>query len=95
MRFELFSSAFCGPCHHARAVLDEATRLIPGSRLVEHDVVCEAALAERCDIRSTPTVIVRDAAGRQAFRASGVPTLAQALAAAARAVDAASGGPSS
>jgi protein-disulfide isomerase len=86
VRFELFTSAFCGPCHHTRAVVAEATRLIPGATMVEHDVAHETDLAESLDIRSTPTVIVRDAQGAEAFRAGGVPNVAQVLVAAERAL---------
>jgi protein-disulfide isomerase len=86
VRFELFTSAFCGPCHHTRAVVTEATRLIPGATMVEHDVAHETDLAESLDIRSTPTVIVRDAQGAEAFRAGGVPNVAQVLVAAERAL---------
>jgi hypothetical protein len=86
VQFELFTSAFCGPCHHARAVITEAARLIPGATMVEHDVAHETDLAESLDIRSTPTVIVRDADGTETFRAGGVPNVAQALVAAERAL---------
>lgn len=86
VQFELFTSAFCGPCHHARAVVAEALRLIPGSTMVEHDVAHETDLAESLDIRSTPTVIVRAADGVEVFRAAGVPSVAQVLVAADRAL---------
>ena len=84
VQFELFTSAFCGPCHHARAVVTEAVRLVPGATMVERDVVDETELAESLDIRSTPTVVVRGAGGTEAFRAAGVPTVAQVLVAADR-----------
>ncbi|MCP2264576.1 thioredoxin family protein [Promicromonospora thailandica] len=88
VQFEIFTSAFCGPCHHARAAVTEAVRLIPGATMVEHDVVHEAHLAESLDIRSTPTVLVRGADGAEVFRAAGAPTVPQVLAAAGRALDA-------
>jgi thioredoxin 1 len=86
VQFELFTSAFCGPCHHTRAVVTEAVRLIPGATMVEHDVAHETDLAESLDIRSTPTVLVRSADGVEAFRAGGIPSVAQVLVAAERAL---------
>jgi thioredoxin 1 len=86
VQFELFTSAFCGPCHHTRAVVAEAVRLIPGATMVEHDVAHETDLAESLDIRTTPTVVVRGTDGVEAFRAGGAPNLAQVLVAAERAL---------
>lgn len=86
VRFELFSSAFCGSCHSTRAVLARAAELVPGAVVEEHDVAFEPDYSEAHDISSTPTVIVRTSDGRQVFRAEGVPTIQQALAAAALAL---------
>ena len=86
MQFTLFTSAFCGPCMATRAVLAEASRLIPGAAVVEKDVARYEEEAEAAGIRTTPTVIVTDAAGAEVFRAEGVPTLNQVLVAAAKAV---------
>ncbi len=69
-----------------RAVVAEAGRLIPGAQVVEKDVVRDEAEAAAAGIRSTPTVVVTDASGAEVFRAEGVPTLNQVLAAAAKAV---------
>ena len=44
--------------------------------------------AERVDITSTPTVIVRDSHGKQTFRGEGVPNINQVLAATVAALDA-------
>ncbi|WP_249028160.1 hypothetical protein [Rathayibacter tritici] len=44
--------------------------------------------AEAADIRSTPTVVVRDSTGDIVFRAEGAPSLPQALAALALALPA-------
>nr|WP_218885442.1 thioredoxin family protein [Kineococcus aurantiacus] len=78
---ELYTSAFCAPCRTARRVVQEAARLVPAARVRETDVAddVERAAAER--ITSTPTVIVRDDAGREVFRAAGAPRLPQVLAA--------------
>jgi len=86
VRFELFSSAFCGACHSARAALARAAELVPGAVVEEHDVAFEPDYSEAHAIEATPTVIVRAADGRQVFRAEGVPTIHQALAAAALAL---------
>ncbi|WP_432502294.1 thioredoxin family protein [Kineococcus arenarius] len=85
MDVELFSSAFCGPCRSARAVLTEAVRLVPRARLTEVDVVEDPARGEAAGVTSTPTVLVRADDGTEVFRSTGTPTLAQALAALARA----------
>ena len=69
-----------------RAVLAEVERLVPLASVRELDVVRDVAEAEAAGIRITPTVIIRDATGAEVFRATGVPTLAQVLVAAAKAV---------
>lgn len=86
MIVELYTSAFCAPCHAARATLAEAARLVPAAELIEYDVASSAERAERLGIRSTPTVIVRGADGEPVFRAEGAPSLAQALGAFATAL---------
>ncbi|WP_167050716.1 thioredoxin family protein [Salinibacterium sp. ZJ77] len=86
VRFELFTSAFCGSCHSARIVLGHAASVIPGAVVEEHDVAFDADYAEQHDITSTPTVIVRDAEGKQVFRAEGAPSMEQVLGAAALAI---------
>jgi protein-disulfide isomerase len=82
----LYTSAFCEPCMQTRAVLAEAARLAPRIAVTELDVARNLERAERDGIRSTPTVIVASPDGAEVFRAEGVPTLAQVLAAAARAL---------
>jgi protein-disulfide isomerase len=83
---DLYTSAFCEPCHLTRAVLADAARLVPAARIVERDVVTFESQAELDGIEVTPTVIVRDAEGTEVFRAQGVPTLPQVLTALAKAV---------
>lgn len=83
---ELYTSAFCAPCASARATLAEVARLVPAVRVTERDVTRFEREAEELGIRSTPTVVIRDAAGGVAFRAAGAPRLDQALAAVARRV---------
>ena len=69
-----------------RAVLDQASKLVPALTIAELDAVRNEDEAERAGIRSTPTVIVLDKDDTEVFRAEGVPTLNQVLAALARAV---------
>lgn len=84
MQLVLFTSAFCEPCMQTRAVLAEVGRLLPQATITELDVVRNEREAEVAGIRSTPTVIVRNAAGDDVFRAEGVPTVQQVLVAAAK-----------
>lgn len=83
---DLYTSAFCEPCHLTRAVLADAARLVPSAQIVERDVVAFEAQAEVDGIRVTPTVIVRDTDGLEVFRAEGVPTVPQVLTAFAKAL---------
>ncbi len=83
---DLYTSAFCEPCHLTRAVIADAARLVPAAQITERDVVGFGAQAERDGIRVTPTVIVRSADGAEVFRAEGVPSLPQVLAAFAQAL---------
>jgi thiol-disulfide isomerase/thioredoxin len=86
MQFTLFSAAFCEPCAQTRAVLAEAHRLLPNATVVELDVAAHGDEAEASQIRNTPTVIVSKEDGTEVFRATGVPSLAQVLVAAAKAL---------
>jgi thiol-disulfide isomerase/thioredoxin len=81
-----FSSAFCEPCIHTRAVLREVSALVPAARIAELDVVRDSGEAERAGIRTTPTVVVLSKDGSEVFRAEGVPTVNQVLVALAKAV---------
>ena len=86
MELQLFTSAFCEPCAQTRGVLAEAGRLVPGARVTEFDVVRFEERARAAGIRATPTVLVLNDAGDEVFRAVGVPTIAQVLVAAAKAI---------
>lgn len=88
MELTLVSSSFCGACARTRSVLHEATRYLPDARITEIDVAVDPDAAESLDIRFTPTVIVRDSAGEEVFRAEGVPTVPQVLSAAVKALPA-------
>jgi protein-disulfide isomerase len=86
VELQLYTSAFCEPCMQTRGVLAEAGRLVPDARVTEFDVVRFEERARAAGIRSTPTVVVLDGDGEEVFRAGGVPSLAQVLVAAAKAV---------
>ena len=86
MQLVLYTSAFCAPCAQARSVLADAERLVPQATVIERDVARENVLAADDGIRMTPTVVVLDDSGAEVFRAAGVPTLNQVLAAAAKAL---------
>jgi len=89
MELVLFTSAFCGACAAARAAVTDAVRLIPDATLAEVDVALAPERAHALDIRSTPTVLIRDDDGTVVFRAEGAPTVSQVLVAAARTLPAA------
>jgi thioredoxin 1 len=84
VRLELYTSAFCDPCHRAREVVAEAQRLVPDLIVEERDVALHAETAERLVITSTPTTIIFRADGTEAVRATGVPTLSRLLTALAQ-----------
>ncbi|MET4051346.1 thioredoxin 1 [Frigoribacterium sp. PvP054] len=86
MKLELYTSAFCGPCHAARAVVAEARALVPSLVVDEADVAARPEQAERRDVRSTPTLVVTRDDGEVVFRSPGVPTLDRLLGALALAV---------
>jgi thioredoxin 1 len=79
VQVDLFTSAFCAPCHAARRVLDDAAAIVPAMRVSEIDVAADPELTEKLGIRSTPTVLIRDDAGAEVFRAAGVPRPDQLL----------------
>jgi predicted DsbA family dithiol-disulfide isomerase len=86
MELTLVTSAFCGACARTRSVLKDAVRFLPDATITEIDVARDPDRAEELDIRSTPTVIISDAAGAVVFRSEGVPTVPQVLTAAVRAL---------
>ena len=76
-----FSSAFCAPCRAVRRVSGEVAALLPGVRHVEVDAESHLAAVRALGIWRTPTLLVLDADGRVAKRATGVPGKAQLIAA--------------
>jgi thioredoxin 1 len=83
MKLELYTSAFCGACHAARAAVDEATRLVPVLEAVDLDVATHEDRAEARDIVATPTIVLTDDEGVELFRAAGAPNVPQLLTAVA------------
>nr|WP_220476111.1 glutaredoxin domain-containing protein [Microcella alkalica] len=84
---ELYTSAFCDPCHRAREVVAEAQRLVPALVVDERDVAAHAERAEELGITTTPTTIIRRTDGTEVVRAAGAPTLARLLTALAQAAE--------
>ena len=82
----LATSAFCGACAKTRANVAEALPFLSNATFRELDVARNPDEAEALDIRFTPTLIVRDSGGTEVFRATGVPTVPQVLAAAVQAL---------
>ena len=87
MRIELYTSAFCTPCHRTREVVAEAQALVPTLRVDELDVAAHQERAAELGITSTPTTIIYGPDDREVLRASGVPTLNRLLTALAQALD--------
>ncbi|MDO9590003.1 MAG: thioredoxin family protein [Microcella sp.] len=87
MRLDLYTSAFCDPCHRAREVIAEAQRLVPALEVTERDVAAHQALAADLGLTGTPTTIIYAADGSELLRASGVPTLPRLLTALAQTLD--------
>ena len=74
-----FSSAFCAPCRATRRVLSGVAADVDGVRHVEVDAESHLHLVRRLGVLKTPTTLVLDADGREAFRAAGQPTRAAVL----------------
>lgn len=75
-----FSTAFCAPCRAVRRVSGEVADMIPGVRHVEVDAESHLEAVRTLGIWRTPTLLVLDAEGRVAKRATGVPAKAQLIA---------------
>lgn len=74
-----FSSAFCQPCRTTRLTLAQVCEMVPGVRHIDVDAEANLGLVRTFDIRRTPTVLIADAGGRIAYRASGAPRKDQVL----------------
>jgi thiol-disulfide isomerase/thioredoxin len=76
-----FSSAFCAPCRAVRRLCADVARLLPGVRHVEVDAESHLDAVRALNVWRTPTLLVLDAGGRIAKRATGVPSRPQLIAA--------------
>lgn len=73
------STTFCAPCRHARVVLTDLTGRTPGLTYADLDLTDHPDLPGRLRVRSTPTVLALDPAGRELLRVTGVPRPAALL----------------
>jgi thiol-disulfide isomerase/thioredoxin len=76
-----FSSAFCAPCRAVRRISSEVADLLPGVQHVEVDAESHLTEVRELGIWRTPTLLLLDADGRVAKRATGVPSKPQLIAA--------------
>jgi thiol-disulfide isomerase/thioredoxin len=75
-----FSSAFCAPCRAVRRLSGEVADLLPGVRHVEVDAESHLDAVRALGIWRTPTLLVLDADGKVAKRATGIPSKAHLIA---------------
>jgi thiol-disulfide isomerase/thioredoxin len=71
-----FSADWCGPCAAVRRVVDQVCGELPEVAHVEIDLDANPAAAKQLSVLSLPTTFIFDADGRQRYRASGVPKVA-------------------
>lgn len=76
-----FSSAFCRPCVATRHVLNQVAGMVEGVVQVDVDAESHPELVSALGVRSTPTVLVLDHAGREVRRAVGQPRKLDVIAA--------------
>jgi thiol-disulfide isomerase/thioredoxin len=74
-----FSSAFCSPCRATKALLTDIAAKSAGVKHVEIDAESQLSLVRKLHIRSTPTTLILDSAGREVGRAVGAPKREQVL----------------
>ncbi|MEE6176879.1 thioredoxin family protein [Mycobacterium sp. 050134] len=71
-----FSAVWCGPCAAVRRVVDQVCADLPGVSHVEIDIDANPAAAKQLSVLSLPTTFIFDTEGRQRYRSSGVPKVA-------------------
>jgi thiol-disulfide isomerase/thioredoxin len=71
-----FSADWCGPCAGVRRVVDDVCAELPGVAHVEIDMDANPTAARQLSVMSLPTTFIFDADGRQRYRSSGVPKVA-------------------
>ncbi len=69
-----FSAPWCGPCAQLRRVVDRVCADLGDVAHIEIDIDANPTVAQRFSVLSLPTTVIFDAAGRQRYRATGVPT---------------------
>jgi thioredoxin-like negative regulator of GroEL len=74
-----FSSAFCGPCRATRLLIEDVTANMSEVAHVEIDAEANLELVRQLDIRSTPTTLFINGAGREIGRAVGAPKRDQVI----------------
>ncbi|RZU33344.1 thioredoxin family protein [Blastococcus saxobsidens] len=72
-----FSTAFCGPCRATKARLDRLRATRPGLATVHVDAESHLEEVRELDVRSTPTLLFLDRAGRVVHRGTGAPGFAE------------------
>ena len=72
-----FSTSTCAGCGPARRVLGAVAATVPGVVHREIDAEQRLDLTRRLAVRSTPTILVLDGAGRVGARLTGAPSPAQ------------------
>ncbi len=76
-----FSAPWCGPCAAVRRVVEAVCAELGGVAHTEIDIDADPAAARALSVLSLPTTVVFDAAGRQQYRSTGVPSAADLQAA--------------
>ncbi|BBY56496.1 thiol reductase thioredoxin [Mycolicibacillus koreensis] len=76
-----FSAPWCGPCAGVRRVVEQVCAELDGVAHTEIDIDADPAAARALSVLSLPTTFIFDAAGRQRYRSTGVPSAADLRAA--------------
>lgn len=76
-----FTAVWCGPCAAVRRVINQVRGELPQVTHVEIDMDANPAAARKLSVLSLPTTFIFDADGRQRYRSSGVPKVADLRAA--------------
>ena len=71
-----FSAPWCGPCDRVRRVVGEVCADLGDVAHVEIDLDANPAAARRFSVLALPTTLIFDGDGRQRYRASGIPKIA-------------------
>ena len=71
-----FSAPWCGPCDRVRRVVGQVCEDLGDVAHVEVDLDANPATARLFSVLSLPTTLIFDVDGRQRYRASGVPKVA-------------------